>query len=69
MLLFRLSDDSNFDELLKFPNLTQIIFTENKVEKLETVLSLSRLTKLVEIDFEGNPVTSAEGYPKQVFEK
>lgn len=45
------------NELLRFPELTQVIFTNNKVEKLETVLALSGLKKLVEIDFEDNPVS------------
>jgi hypothetical protein len=51
------------------PDLSQLIFAENKVEKLETVHKLAKLSKLIEIDFEGNPVASEPNYSSSVFEK
>jgi hypothetical protein len=66
-ILYRLDDNSHLEVLTNSPELTQIIFAENKVAQLDTVLKLKSLAKLVEIDFEGNPVTSNPDYFKSVF--
>jgi Leucine-rich repeat (LRR) protein len=48
--------------------LAQLIFGDNKIEKLETILPLKDLDKLTEIDFQNNPVASAADYRSKIFE-
>ena len=64
-----MTDNSHLNILNDYPDLGQLIFAENKIEKLETVLSLKPLDKLTEIDFQGNPVAGVDDYRAKVFEK
>lgn len=44
--MLRLTDDVDFKCLLRCADLTQIIATDNKIEKIETLLQLTPLAKL-----------------------
>ena len=65
--LYRLGDDAGIEVLATFPELTQVFLGSNKIKELSTVMKLKGLTRLIEIDFEGNPVSDNANYSKEVF--
>lgn len=60
--------DSAFARLLTYTSLTQIIFSSNQIESLDTLKTLSSLRKLQEVEFIDNPVSLLANYRTVLFD-
>ncbi|CAH8624357.1 unnamed protein product [Heterobilharzia americana] len=55
------------DALLKCPNIEQLNLSSNKIESVEALLPLAKLSELRSLDLGNCPVTATDNYRKKTF--
>nr|Q86QS6.2 RecName: Full=Acidic leucine-rich nuclear phosphoprotein 32-related protein; AltName: Full=ANP32/acidic nuclear phosphoprotein-like protein [Schistosoma mansoni]AAO21365.2 leucine-rich protein [Schistosoma mansoni] len=55
------------DALLKCPNIEQLNLSSNKIESMDVLIPLAKLSELKSLDLGNCPVTSTENYRKKAF--
>nr|AAW25902.1 unknown [Schistosoma japonicum] len=55
------------DALLKCPNIEQLNLSSNKIESMDVLMPLAKLSELKSLDLGNCPVTATENYRKKAF--